>query len=156
MRCAMAGMPVVCLSLVLFPSPLRAACNYLQCLGQCALPSASTVACAPRRAYCDTQCTPPISYGAIAYGPSNGSYGYSDNHANRAQVEARAASECGKNDCVIATWFSGHCGALATGSNGTWRGEQDADEQRARSLAQARCTEQGGTYCAVVVSHCSR
>jgi hypothetical protein len=97
-----------------------------------------------------------VSYGAIAYGPSSGRYGYSDNFADREQAEQRATSECGQSDCVIATWFFGHCGALATGSNGAWGAEQDASEQKARSLAEARCVAQGGKDCTVLMSHCAQ
>jgi hypothetical protein len=82
-------------------------------------------------------------------------YGYSDRYPDREQAESRANKECGRNDCVTATWFFGHCGALATSSNGAWGSDQDTSEQKAQSLAQARCTSQGGTNCVILVSHCS-
>jgi serine/threonine-protein kinase len=140
--------------------PAQAACNYWQCLGQCALPGAGVVACSPRVAYCSTHCDGRSgrsrnSFGAIAYSPSSGSYGYSDRYPDREQAESRANKECGRNDCVAATWFFGHCGALATSSNGAWGSDQDTSEQKAQSLAQARCTSQGGTNCVILVSHCS-
>jgi hypothetical protein len=96
------------------------------------------------------------SFGAITYSPSSGEFGYSDHTANRAQAEDRAKSECGKNDCVVATWFFNHCGALATSSNGSWGAEQGGNERTARSLALTRCAKEGGTDCAIKVARCSQ
>ena len=35
-------------------------------------------------------------------------------------------------------------------SNGAWGSDQDTSEQKAQSLAQARCTSQGGTNCVIL------
>lgn len=45
------------------------------------------------------------TYGAIAYSPGSGAFGYSNKYANRSSAEKRALSECGKADCVVASWF---------------------------------------------------
>ena len=39
-------------------------------------------------------------YGAIAYSPSTGAYGWSNNYATRNGAETRALQECGKADSV--------------------------------------------------------
>jgi len=107
---------------------------------------------------CEGPSPPPIRirrYGAIAYSPSGGSYGYSSNFADRADAETRALKECGKDDCVIATWFFNHCGALATSSNGSWGADQAASEQGAQALAQARCVREGGSNCKIMASQCA-
>lgn len=96
------------------------------------------------------------AYGAIAYSPDSGEYGYSEQYTNRSQAEQRAKQECGKNDCEIAAWFYNSCGALATDDNGTWGGAQGGNEQRARQAALARCAKEGGKDCKVIVSRCSR
>jgi Domain of unknown function (DUF4189) len=99
---------------------------------------------------------PSTSYGAIAYSPKNGSYGYSDHYANRAQAEDRAKSECGASDCEVATWFFNHCGALAASSNGVWGADHSGNARTAQALAQARCLKEGGTDCEIKVTHCAR
>jgi hypothetical protein len=136
--------------------PAAAACNYIQCIGPC-ITGGFANGCGPKRAFCAAQCTPPASpkYGAIAYSPGSGSYGYSDHYGGRAQAQSRALQECGKDDCVIATWFFRNCGALATGTDHVWAGENAASEERAKVLAQASCRERGGSNCEVLVSHCS-
>jgi serine/threonine-protein kinase len=98
----------------------------------------------------------PNSYGAIAYSPDGGNYGYSEQFANRAQAEQRARQECGKNDCEIATWYYNSCGALAADDDGSWGAAQGSNEQQANRTAQARCANEGGKNCKVIVSHCSR
>jgi hypothetical protein len=96
-----------------------------------------------------------IKYGAIAYSPTTGLDGYSDNYPDKAQADQRALSECGQADCVVATWFYDNCGALATADNGAWGAEVGGSEARARSLALARCGRQGGDHCQIKISHCS-
>jgi hypothetical protein len=108
--------------LIAAAAPAHAACNYIQCLGSCGQPGGFDAGgCGSRQAYCWARCYgggARRSYGAIAYSPSSGRYGDSYNYASRAQAEARATRECGKDDCVIAAWFYNQCGALATSRNG--------------------------------------
>jgi hypothetical protein len=132
-----------------------AACNYIQCIGPCVTGSFAN-GCGPRRASCAAQCSGSVAkYGAIAYSPGSGGYGYSDNYGGRAQAESRALNQCGKDDCVIATWFFNNCGAVAAGTDHVWAGKNAASEERAKMLAQASCQERGGSNCEVRVSHCS-
>jgi len=96
------------------------------------------------------------SYGAIAYSPDKGDYGYSERYANRAQAEREAVRECGQDDCEVAAWYYNSCGALAVDDDGNWGGAQGDDEQRASRAAVARCAQEGGNSCKVILSQCSR
>ena len=130
----------------------------------------------PAHAYCGSQiqpggwykyvCTPnspPGSgrsggsrqYGAIAYSPATGNYGYSDNYPDETQAERRALSECSQADCVIGIWFWNQCGALATADNGSWGADRGASQAQAQSLALARCRKENGDNCQIKLSHCS-
>jgi hypothetical protein len=94
-------------------------------------------------------------YGAIAYSPASGEFGYSDNYGSEALADDRAVRECGHSDCVVATWFFNNCGALATSDNGSWSGGHGPDEASAIRDAEDECTRQGGSACVVKVTHCS-
>jgi len=96
------------------------------------------------------------AYGAIAYSPDSGDYGYSFSYSSRAGAERRAKRECGKTDCTIAAWFRNSCGALATGDDGTWAGGRGDSESAARRDAQSDCVKEGGKNCEVVHAQCSR
>ncbi len=95
------------------------------------------------------------SYGAIAYSPGSGAFGYSDGYANQTVAESRALSECGKADCAVGTWFYNNCGAVATSDNGAWGGGHGPTALRARGDAEETCNRRGGTACAVKITHCS-
>jgi hypothetical protein len=60
------------------------------------------------------------NFGAIAYSPSTGAYGWSYDYPSRSAAENVALANCRKRagDCVIPIWFRNACGALAVGSNG--------------------------------------
>ena len=157
MRFVIIGLSILITAMFAQTPPADAACNYIQCIGSC-ITGGFANGCGPKRAFCAAKCSGPSvgpKYGAIAYSPGSGSYGYSDNYGGRAQAETRALKECGKDDCVIATWFFNNCGALAAGTDHAWAGENDASEERAKILAQASCRGRGGGNCEVLVSHCS-
>ena len=46
----------------------------------------------------------PDRYGAIAYSPKTGMYGYGWNHGSRAAAEKAALSECKADDAKVVTW----------------------------------------------------
>ena len=100
---------------------------------------------------------PPGSriYGAIAYSPASGAFGYSDNYGSESQADNRALSECGKTDCVVASWFYNNCGAVVASADGTWGGGHGASLSSAINYAENACTRRGGTACVVKVTHCS-
>jgi hypothetical protein len=156
MRIVIIGLSILIIGMFAQTPLADAACNYNQCIGPCVTGSFAN-GCGPRRASCAARCMSPVGpkFGAIAYSPGSGSYGYSDNYGNRAQAESRALNQCGKDDCVIATWFFNNCGALAAGTDHAWAGENAASEERAKILAQASCRGRSGGNCEVLVSHCS-
>jgi len=79
-------------------------------------------------------------YGAIAYSPSSGAYGYSYDDATRAAAEATALEECGKNGkgCKSALWFKNACGGLAIGKD-SWASERGDDKQTAERKSLESC-----------------
>jgi Domain of unknown function (DUF4189) len=95
------------------------------------------------------------TYGAIAYSPGSGAFGYSNNYANRSSAEKRALSDCGKADCVVASWFYNDCGAVAISGDGSWGGGHGPKLDSARDDAEKACARQGGTSCEVKIAHCS-
>jgi serine/threonine-protein kinase len=60
------------------------------------------------------------NYGAIAYSPSTGAYGWSYDHVSQASAVSAALAECSQRagDCQVPLWFRNACGALAVGSGG--------------------------------------
>jgi hypothetical protein len=106
---------------------------------------------------CEPPPPPPMIryYGAIAYSPSTGAFGYSDRYANRASAQTRALSECGKADCVVASWFYNNCGAVAMNGNGSWGGGHGPTVSSAGSDAEHACVREGGGACVVKLTHCS-
>lgn len=121
-----------------------------------------TSSCSYQRQSCDNSSpsssspAPRISYGAIAYSPDSGAWGYSEQYGSRAQAESRARKECREKDCEIAAWFYNSCGAVAASDNGSWGGAQGGSVERAQQGAQARCAKEGGTNCKILFSRCSR
>jgi hypothetical protein len=131
-----------------------------ECYTVCNL-SDGTGHCTKKVTYCTDHPDGPggsssTTYGAIAYSPGSGAFGYSDNHANRTSAENRALSECGKEDCVVATWFFNNCGAVATSSDGSWGGGHGPTLSSARGDAEKACARRSGGSCVVKVTHCSR
>ncbi len=57
-------------------------------------------------------------FGAIAYSPSTGAYGYAYNGVTRWQAESAAVSYCGVFDCRSAVWVNNGCASLAVGFTG--------------------------------------
>jgi hypothetical protein len=98
---------------------------------------------------------PSRIYGAIAYSPASGAYGYSDNYGSKTLADNRALSECGRSDCVVASWFYNNCGAVAVSGSGSWAGGHGETKASAISDAENECTRQGGSACVVKVTHCS-
>jgi hypothetical protein len=117
--------------------------------------------CSAYRRTCEQRCGPGGSkpartFGAIAYSPSTGGYGYSYKYGSRTEAENRAIKECGKNDCQVATWFVNNCGALAADSKGPWGGGHGNNERTAQAAAQARCAKEGGAKCEIKFTQCSQ
>jgi Domain of unknown function (DUF4189) len=81
-------------------------------------------------------------YGAIAYSPSTGAYGFSYDHYSQAEAENRAMAECRARagDCQLPLWFRNACGALAVGSGGGWGTGWGTDQGLAESYAIQTCS----------------
>jgi serine/threonine-protein kinase len=96
------------------------------------------------------------AYGAIAYSPESGDYGYSFSFSSRSGAERRAQRECGRADCEIAVWFRNSCGAIAVSDEGTWAGGRGNTEDAAGRDAKTDCVKYGGEECEVLHALCSR
>ena len=81
------------------------------------------------------------NYGAIAYSPSSGGYGYSYDHLSRRDAENRAMAECRARarGCRIAIWFRNSCGSVARGTNG-WGSAWAESAQAAERAAVRNCS----------------
>ena len=102
---------------------------------------------------------PPVAtqqlYGAIAFSPRTGEYGWSRNNASRAEAEEIAQSNCLKraSDCQLATWFRDACGALAVGRAG-WGAHWGNNREQAEAAAIDAC-RQHTRNCKVVQWQCT-
>jgi hypothetical protein len=101
---------------------------------------------------------PTTHFGAIAYGPKSGAYGYSFSWDTQAQAESTAMKNCAQNgnDCEVAVWFGQQCGAVVSdvGTNYYW----GLGKTSALAVADAKktCAKQGGRICQTKVSQCSQ
>jgi hypothetical protein len=95
------------------------------------------------------------NYGAIAYSPSTGNYGYSYDYSSRGEAERSALTRCKKDDCVIKVWFKNSCGALAKAGNGalgySWAA---SNREEAESEALSQCRKRG-SKCRIVCWACT-
>ena len=90
------------------------------------------------------------SYGAIAYSPATGRYGWSYKAAERATAERMAIDSCGAADAIILVWASDAHVALALGDGRVYGSAWGADRARAEQLALQSCRGHG-TNCQVAV-----
>lgn len=95
------------------------------------------------------------SYGAIAYSPSTGSYGWAHDFGSQNAAENAALDSCydRANDCQVAVWFRNACGALAVGPNG-WGAAWAVKQRKARRDAVSQCSNYSAN-CSVAYSLCS-
>lgn len=96
------------------------------------------------------------SYGAIAYSPVAGEWGWARNHRSRLAAEGAALAQCraaAGRGCRVAVWFENACGALATGAAGFGAGWAGAQAQ-AEGSALAACRAQTG-QCQVRLRFCT-
>ncbi len=143
-------------------SPAWADC-FSSCLGSdCSgVNYGNGIGCKLRSNQCMQQCREGGSgggpaYGALAYSPKTGDYGYSYGYGSRADAERRAKRECGQSDCEIAAWYAGACGAIAVGNDGKWGGGSGDTEREAREDAKNDCVKDGGKNCEILVAKCTR
>jgi serine/threonine-protein kinase len=94
-------------------------------------------------------------YGAIAYSPQDGRWGYSYNIGTRAGAERRALSECGSRSCRVAVWFQRACGALAVAPLGGWGSGWGGTRAAAERAAVRTCQDFGNAGCRIQVWACT-
>jgi len=96
-------------------------------------------------------------YGAIAYSPRTGSYGYSYDHYTQREAENAAHKACENyarsGDCEALVWFKNACGALAVGDSGYGSG-WGTDRYTAESYAINSCSKYSGN-CKVIHWNCT-
>ena len=83
-------------------------------------------------------------YGAIAYSPERGAWGWAKDYQSQDDAEDRAMDECEQRsegtECRVATWFRNGCGSLASGPNG-WGADWGNSDWEAATKAMERCSE---------------
>lgn len=95
------------------------------------------------------------TYGAIAYSPSTGRYGYSSGYGGQQQATIAALGYCastGAPDCRIAVWYRNAWGALARGSNGAWGWGWGTSREGANYQALKGCNDHGGASCKIYLT----
>ncbi len=100
------------------------------------------------------------TFGAIAYSPSTGQYGFSYRAVNQSQAVQAAINYCGANDCSSVVWVQGGCAAAAVGkatedgdNNISWA--YDTSRIRARNMALQACRNAGNAQCDLLAWTCS-
>ena len=117
--------------------------------------------CVQYTEHCTTpDAAPPApSFGAIAYGRGDGSYGTSYHWGSQQKAEKVAMDTCAKRgakDCEIMVWFDRRCGAIAAGEDHVVVWGVAETEGEARGSAKSKCTAAGNKACQMLVSECSR
>jgi serine/threonine-protein kinase len=97
-------------------------------------------------------------FGAIAYSPATGQWGWAQNYATRFGAEWRALQECRSavgwgQDCRLGVVVRNACAALATGAQG-WGAGQGQTPAQAAAAALASCRGQT-RGCTVQLRVCS-
>lgn len=156
---------VACLLTVLLPTRNAAA----DCMSDCQSSYRSCTAgfnerdCATTRSICQHRCImrSVSRFGAIAYSPSTGGFGFSFKYASQRDAEARAIREClrqaNKDDCKVEIWFRDACAALAEGETGIRAAASASGQEIANREALENCTSGNkGERCEIKVAVCSR
>ena len=116
--------------------------------------------CVQYTEHCTTPEAPPKpSFGAIAYGRSDGSWGSSYHWGSQEKAESVALDTCAKQgakDCEIMVWFDRRCGAIAAGEDRVVVWGVAETEGQARGDAHAKCARAGNKACQMLASQCSR
>lgn len=86
-------------------------------------------------------CSPAFAlYGAIAYSPTTGRYGYTYNYEYLGDAENDAIANCNASDAVIATWARNEWCALAVSDDGSYGWSSAPTEAEAEAEALSYCT----------------
>lgn len=109
-----------------------------------------------KRVYGDPRSTPaaPASddYGAIAYSPATGRYGYSWSYGTLAAAQRAAIASCKADDARPVAWARNnyYC-ALAVGTDDAWGTGSGPTAAAARAMALRECRSRTTTECRVLV-----
>ncbi|PHP66045.1 hypothetical protein CSC94_15660 [Zhengella mangrovi] len=81
-------------------------------------------------------------YGAIAYSPSSGAWGYWYDANSQGAANSNAMAACRKHGrgCKVVTHFHNACGAVYAGSNG-WGADWGNSRNQAERKAARRCSQ---------------
>jgi hypothetical protein len=79
-------------------------------------------------------------FGAIAFQPATGAFGYSYDWTSAREAEVSALDECGDARCIVLVTFSDGCGALAVGARGAFA-ERGATRAEAETRALVACAD---------------
>jgi len=103
-------------------------------------------------------------YGAFAYSPSTGHYGYAFNYSIRDLAQSEALIACESNarrgDCQLLFWFGNGCGTLVRDGRSALQGATlgtgwgDTPNQ-ANAQALQDCSARGGQACTVLETVCT-
>lgn len=92
-------------------------------------------------------------FGAIAYQPATGAFGFSYDWTSAREAEVSALDECGDARCIVVVSFSDGCGALVVGARGAFA-ERGATRAEAETRALAACADPAS--CQVRAWACTR
>jgi hypothetical protein len=93
------------------------------------------------------------NFGAIAYSPQIGTFGYAYDHDSRGEAEEHALQECGRA-CEIVLWFKNACGALAKGGDKGYGVGWASSRREAEGIAMSHCRE-NSSGCSVAAWTCT-
>jgi hypothetical protein len=95
-------------------------------------------------------------FGAIAFSPQNGAFGYSYGAGTRAQAERIAMNNCRANGagCRLLVYFQNACGALAVGNGNGYGFAWAASRAQAEGRAMRECRNRTSS-CGIVAWSCS-
>ncbi len=78
-------------------------------------------------------------YGAIAYSPASGKFGYSNNSQTRAGAERLALYNCRSGDVRIAIWVKNGWAVVYRNSTGAWNSAWSSESlNTAKAIARAK------------------
>ena len=156
--------PVLAVTALLVVSPIAGADCVPYCQGEryACEDSADSSACSTQFQICVQNClgggAGADNYGAIAYSPSSGEYGYSYEFETQGEAERRALAECasaGGEQCEIVVWFNQACGAIAKSDTGAWGADWGESRAEAEAKATAICDRYSDHRCGVLHSQCT-
>ncbi len=96
-------------------------------------------------------------YGALAYSPRNGSYGWSTGYDDSESANAAAMETCSAHGpgCYVVISFSNLCASVSVDDEGAVSWGTGGTRTEAQYQSQNYCRKQGGRNCEIKVWACS-